>query len=952
MVTLAKEVSVEVIPSVINLTIEEFCELALKYKDAFAAYKVKYFEDRSRFQEFTSTMIAIANNLHTCIESTEKYMQQVRLSMESDVQVSRHRSRVTQQQIIENMDRLNARWNNAVSIAVNYLREEVVVDIDPHLAEIFSRKWLVGCAALETICMTIHDYWLDHRHLRASTRCVLLMDLQFRIVGEYLKAMETRRLTFASYEERLSAGKRLKSDVSRIDALYEELTTGESEMVEQFKSLTCVIASAADVISLRDKSLLSLEATSFARKFPNCPIDLLAAIVASREDVGRSEARTLTEEVTAHVQFHPKDPVFDQLFAMNQQETTEWLPNFGMTNVFSTFMKKDLSKKSTTTSLYMESERANEGEGKEKKKVRRRFPYARKKLHDTTSKGGKKSEKECKFFGSLQGCRNGDNCRYQHVTEKKEPLLAKEDDCAPLGDTLQEMTICKKRPGTDDSIVVVEPPQVNSMNRRPMGVTRPTVERLKRQDLETEAQKRQLLAEIAFFKRRFPKALVEVSADGNTKLEFCYETIDPEWSLTMDVTLAAGHPLVAPKVCLPETSNSRLPEVLRRHLTAKLEETIEGKFKVYTVNDSHENIGKWLLKWLDKHLLSSFVDGLRKTKLVQQAESVGISLVVPSNDKKDFSGPSRVVSTSGQGTRAAQKDREDAEEVNLDDPIELSSSSSFLEKGKTCVADSYPIKMALNWNDSSGNVATLRATSLMIQSKCSRCRVETSHEVPANELLVGWRCEKCSFAQSLRLRPEMVHKSSNLLCRLDARGCRPSDCILLDSAFEAACLACDREDSVQKINYGEVHKSWCRGCHAPIQFSISRIRFLGDSERLCREEGSAAVAISKRPKKTEKNDVLTEGGCLPAMGTCKHYKKSYRWFRFPCCGRLFPCDICHQVSVNNEHEMKLANRIVCGHCSREQVRRGNDDKTDPVLGRRQRMSRSDQNEQASRYTQW
>lgn len=119
-VTLAKEISVEVIPSVINLTIEEFFVFANKYKDAFTAYRNKYFENRSNFREFTSTMIAIANNLQTCIESTDKYMQQVRLSMESDDQQDgvAGRRTVSRQQIIDNIDRLNARWSSAVGVAV------------------------------------------------------------------------------------------------------------------------------------------------------------------------------------------------------------------------------------------------------------------------------------------------------------------------------------------------------------------------------------------------------------------------------------------------------------------------------------------------------------------------------------------------------------------------------------------------------------------------------------------------------------------------------------------------------------------------------------------------------------------------------------------------------------------------------------------------------------------
>ncbi|VDP28353.1 unnamed protein product [Heligmosomoides polygyrus] len=343
-VTLAKEISVEVIPSVINLTIEEFFVFANKYKDAFTAYRNKYFENRSNFREFTSTMIAIANNLQTCIESTDKYMQQVRLSMESDDQQDgvAGRRTVSRQQIIDNIDRLNARWSSAVGVAVNYLLEEICEDLSPHLAELFSRKWLVGCSATETICITVQDYYADHRHLRPATRCALLMDLQFRIVGEYLKAIDSRRLTFTSYEERAAAGSRMKSDAQRLETLFRQLLdTGDIN--EPFSLICSLIASCGDVISLRDKSLLTLEVTTFSRKYPNIPVDLLAALLASRDDVSRSEAKQTAEEVVSHVQFHPRDRILEQLFAsvVGRSDSSSWKPNLDMMNMLSSFMRRD-----------------------------------------------------------------------------------------------------------------------------------------------------------------------------------------------------------------------------------------------------------------------------------------------------------------------------------------------------------------------------------------------------------------------------------------------------------------------------------------------------------------------------------------------------------------------------------------------------------------------------------
>ena len=41
--------------------------------------------------------------------------------------------------------------------------------------------------------------------------------------------------------------------------------------------------------------------------------------------------------------------------------------------------------------------------------------------------------------------------------------------------------------------------------------------------------------------------------------------------------------------------------------------------------------------------------------------------------------------------------------------------------------------------------------------------------------------------------------------------------------------------------------------------------------------------------------------------------------RFPCCGKVFPCDVCHDST--EDHPMERANRMICGYCSKEQVNR-------------------------------
>ncbi|KAK6508334.1 hypothetical protein TWF506_010428 [Arthrobotrys conoides] len=46
--------------------------------------------------------------------------------------------------------------------------------------------------------------------------------------------------------------------------------------------------------------------------------------------------------------------------------------------------------------------------------------------------------------------------------------------------------------------------------------------------------------------------------------------------------------------------------------------------------------------------------------------------------------------------------------------------------------------------------------------------------------------------------------------------------------------------------------------------------------------------------------------------------------RFSCCNKVFPCDKCHDSSVEPRHPSEHANRMICGACSREQNYRPDD----------------------------
>ena len=52
-----------------------------------------------------------------------------------------------------------------------------------------------------------------------------------------------------------------------------------------------VLPAVGEVLDLRDKTLLGLEASSLVRKYPDVPVEYLIALIQIREDIGRAEAK-------------------------------------------------------------------------------------------------------------------------------------------------------------------------------------------------------------------------------------------------------------------------------------------------------------------------------------------------------------------------------------------------------------------------------------------------------------------------------------------------------------------------------------------------------------------------------------------------------------------------------------------------------------------------------------
>ncbi|GAX77845.1 hypothetical protein CEUSTIGMA_g5287.t1 [Chlamydomonas eustigma] len=220
-----------------------------------------------------------------------------------------------------------------------------------------------------------------------------------------------------------------------------------------------------------------------------------------------------------------------------------------------------------------------------------------------------------------------------------------------------------------------------------------------------------------------------------------------------------------------------------------------------------------------------------------------------------------------------------------------------------------------------GNSSSTRTAKANASATANTTRTSTSVPFQASG-----HCPGCNIPWHLLARPRFVHGAANILCVLKLLGCSPLD--LLPCLLAVQCSYCSAVMTMRSVQVGLPQERTCSSCHHRLALNFSAASFIPRGPPLnssIAADGKKGQSLSRRAcislgkgggRKDVPVQVLQVGMPLPALGTCKHYRHSYRWLRFPCCGWRFPCDLCHEEAT--DHPLKWATRMVCGFCSSEQ----------------------------------
>ncbi|GFT39066.1 uncharacterized protein C18H10.09 [Trichonephila clavipes] len=404
--------------------------------------------------------------------------------------------------------------------------------------------------------------------------------------------------------------------------------------------------------------------------------------------------------------------------------------------------------------------------------------------------------------------------------------------------------------------------------------------------------------EITQLKKRFPKY------EENTSFFFDFEPSDPDWpydfrTLHFQVTFPEYYPLEVCEINVLQ-STDYLPEIVLRDLNQSICDWLNEKHAAAIESDQVVLLFRPFLKWFDRSLEELFNNGFKKVKQEGiKNNDISISLENLSLNQNNVS---ENLTNEVPDSLADSTEQKSTQELKQDASNQSMHNFSQLRGTKILFTGLELIE----------GVAALSCKKLAITINCTRCKTPFNSVLLPNKNLTKV-CTKCSKSMELNFNPSILHQFSNILGIIYLLECQAVDVNLVECAFLLDCLSCAKQVPVDSFHYGQKQILWCKLCNQKLILSIESVKFQGTASTVT---ATYETVVTKKAT-LKKGPVIKEGCPLPDLGACKHYKKSYRWLRFPCCGRLYPCDICHDEK-EADHDMKYASRMICGFCSKEQ----------------------------------
>ncbi|CAH2076344.1 unnamed protein product, partial [Iphiclides podalirius] len=277
--TISKEITFKALV----LSIEQVTRYGSMYREGVIQFKNSHFSDRSRVAYFTHHMITIVNNSE----------QMARLAQQTQ---TRHWPPAHHDPPAEaKFEAMLATFQKLRDEAAQFLLEEAFLDLEVHFDDLFTPKWLTSSIPVDTICVTLEDYFQDYNHLREKNFEFVINEAQNLVYKKYITAMLSKKMTFKNVEEAQQGANKIVKEANQIRSFFRRIAPEGVNVDWPFE----VIKILAEVLRCQDIEMLSLDLHGVLDKCPDVSEEQLGRLLALRGDVPRSHVRDTVAHVLA-----------------------------------------------------------------------------------------------------------------------------------------------------------------------------------------------------------------------------------------------------------------------------------------------------------------------------------------------------------------------------------------------------------------------------------------------------------------------------------------------------------------------------------------------------------------------------------------------------------------------------------------------------------------------------
>lgn len=189
------------------------------------------------------------------------------------------------------------------------------MDLEGHFTELFTSKWLSSSISVDTICVTLEDYFHDYNHLRENNFEYVISEAQKMVTKRYIKAMLSKR-TRVSLQDCSAITKKINVEAKKIKTFFGKIAPN---MIDADSPLDLITIMGNLIVC--DIEMLVLDLHTLFGNYPSLTEEHLVRLFHMRNDIKSNEVKTKIQDAIkskkSKVSVDKQDVVFKEIVFAN-----------------------------------------------------------------------------------------------------------------------------------------------------------------------------------------------------------------------------------------------------------------------------------------------------------------------------------------------------------------------------------------------------------------------------------------------------------------------------------------------------------------------------------------------------------------------------------------------------------------------------------------------------------